>query len=413
MTACASKLQHLSVVAESAWGEDTTDMTGAQQLPHTGVVDVSTIRQAILESQRATQYKNEVKKGILGPWEEAEITYELELVGHGSTTAGAITITEFENHLAWFLGAAVRTATSGHTFDEGSDEDEFVLDATPPTFAVGGLARGGDKGDGGGDGQWFVVAAQDTTALDSKVALPAAPANDDPVYSAVNVYTLESTCGVDSKRMAIKTSDGQWVLHGCYPKRIQITGTAAGEIQKVVCTVGVSWAEPVTTTFPDTTTTASWTYNPAPAGAGSIFLQDYGTATRQILKCRRLTFDFQLGIRPQFGFDAANAYAKCVGAKRVQDMLTVTALIDAEGASATPTWETKARAGTPQHLLAGFSVGVGSAVAFYAPYLIWAQQVAVQVAENDTNHIQLTLKAGADTTGATELARSMFRMGFS
>ena len=41
--------------------------------------------------------------------------------------------------------------------------------------------------------------------------------------------------------------------------------------------------EPITTTFPDTTTTAAWTTNAVPTAAGSVFMNAYGTATRSTL----------------------------------------------------------------------------------------------------------------------------------
>ena len=413
MTADPSRLQHLSYVAEGAWGEVSTSMAGAQQIPHVGMVDLGGLRQAMIEVGRAQQYKNAIDKRVVGPWSDARFTFRVELTGHGGATSSAVTISELENLIAWAHGAVVRTSTSGHTFGAGSTESALVTAAAPPAMGVGGLFRVGDKKDTRGDGQWGVVEAFSGTALSSEVALPVAPNNGDVLHTAVNVYTYESTFTLSSKRFNIKTADEQWVLHGCFAEQITYVGGNAGELLYAEITVRVSWGEQVSATFPDTTTTAAWTYNGAPNAAGGIFMQDYGTVTRQILACRQLAINFQLGVRPLFSHAGADSYQVITGAKRVQDTCSVQLVIDATGPSAAPTWRTKALARTPQHLLAGYSVGAGTAMACYMPLLQWNEQTPVQTAGDDLNRLVLNLQASTDTSETDELSRSMLRWGFA
>jgi hypothetical protein len=413
MTACASRLQHLSYVAEAAWAEASTSMAGAQQIPHTGVVDVSGLKRALIEAGRAQQYKNAIDKRVAGAWSDARFTFRVEITGHGSATNGAITISELENLLGWAIGGVVRTATVGHTFDAGSTETALVLDAAPAAPGVGGLFRAGQKKDTRADGQWGVVETFAGVNLASEVALPAAPANDDVFYPAVNIYTVESTCVVTSKRFALKTADECWVVHGGFAESVKLMGGNAGELLMAEITVRVSWAEQVNVTFPDTTTTAAWTYNGAPNAAGGIFMNDYGTATRQILACRSLSIDLSLGVRPLISHAGVDGAQIITGASRTQDICKVELVIDAVGASATPTWLNKALAGTPQHLLAGYSVGNGTAAACRLGYLVWDTETPVQVANDDLNRLVLKLQAGTDVAETDELSRSMFKLGLT
>ena len=418
MTACSEKLQFAAYVTESAWAENSTDMTSAQRIPTTALFNLDGIRQSILMSERTVQYRNEVPVGITGPWDNAEFTIKFELTGHGSTTASGITVGAVENLLGWGMGCtAVRTSNSGDTIGGVSTATNLSTTAANG-FSVngeGGLFRVGVKNDGRADGQWSVVDAHSSNALTTKVALPATVATSalpDVVYSAVNMFTVESTCAVTSQRFILKTADLQVVAHGCFVKACSLTGYNTGEVGQCELTIGVSWAEPVSTTFPDTAATAAWTFNPAPNAAGYWNLQDYGTTTRNVVQVRSATINYTRGIVPLPG-QGVNVYQKWVGASQTPDQIRVSLVVDAAGASATPTWYTKARAQTPQHLLCPLSVSDGSAVCIYFPRLVWAEQVPMQTAVDGLNRVTLQFAASADTTGGSELERSAMRIAFA
>lgn len=414
MTACSSQLTFLSMVTESTWAENSTSTSSQVVIPHNGRADVSKLVQAMINSARAKQYRNEVPTGIPGPMEGAEFTFQTYIVGHGSTTSGATTATDFETLMAWIIGAGVVTAASGTTVN-GAGTATTITTTASGTFAPGGLFRAGVKNDTRADGQWGVVDTCVTTTLVSETAFAAAPtsATPDVIFSAYNAYTLETSCAMTSKRLFVKTADTQWCLHGCFVKSYSISGYNVGELPMIEVTVGVSWFEPLNATFPDTTA-LNWTTQPVPVAAGGIFLQDYGTTTRNIVDCRSMTINVTAGVVPLRAYNTVGAYQTIGGASRVPDQISVSLVIDAGGASANPTywagWLTNAR----KQLLCGLSTGAGSALAVYFPNLAYTGNRPTQIDSDGLNRVQVDFLAGTDTTEtASELSLSSMRWGFA
>lgn len=412
MTACAYNLQHLSYVAETTWAEQSTSQTGAQALPMVATIDVSGMGRAFVESGRVVSLLNQTPKRIVGTF-AGEFSLELELTGHGSATSGAMSLTALENLIAWVVGA-VATPPAG-TAITGASSTASSLDVTSSTgYLVGQLLRVGVKGDGRCDGQWGLASAVTTGNVALAAELPSAPAAADVVHSAATMYTVETSCAVTSKRFFVKTADFCWALHGCFPKAWSLQGLGVGQVPKLVVTVGVSEMTPISASLPDTTATAAWTYLPAPVAAGSIVLQDYGETSRQVLECRSFNVEVATGIVPIMGYDGAAAGQTIVSAKRGPTKVTVTAIVAAAGApTASPEWYARALANTDQQLVAGLSVGAGSAVAIACPLLHWDGKVPTQQDHEGFNSVGLTLVASADPAGTTDLARSVLRLGFA
>ena len=414
MPACSSKLSWLSWVTESAWGETSTSTASQVVIPHNGRIDLASIKQAMIASARAVQYRNEVQKGIPGPWADASFTFQMYMVGHGSTTAGATTATDFETAMAYIIGAGNVSAASGTTIAGVSTTTSLNTTASG-TFDVGSLFRVGVLNDARGGGQWGVVDSHVTTTLLSETAFGAAPtvALPDVIYSAYTAYTQETTCSLASRRVFLKTSDLQLCLHGCFVKSYTISGYNPGELPMIEVTMGVSWAEPLSATFPDTTA-LSWTTQPVPVAAGGIFLQVYGTTTRQIVNCRNLAVTVAVGVVPLLGHATVNEYQNITGASRTPDQISVSVTLDAEGASATPTWWTNWRTNARWHMLAGLSTGIGSAVACYFPNLALAGDIPTQVDSDGLNRVTVNFQAGTDTAESTDdLSLSAMRWGFA
>ena len=227
------------------------------------------------------------------------------------------------------------------------------------------------------------------------------------------VHTVESTCAVQSLRFFIKTADTNWCLHGCFLKAISLVGGAPGQIAKWQFTISPSWMEPITTTFPDTTTTAAWTTNAVPTAAGSVFMNAYGTTTRATLTARAITIGITLGIQPIMGYNGIDSAQMIVGASRIPDDIKVSLTVDAEGDSATPTWWSAWAANLRRHLLIAWSVGNGSTLSCYFPNLAWTGKQPTQMDMEGLNRVGLEFVAGTDTTGATDLARSAMRWGLA
>lgn len=414
MTACSSKLQHISYVIESAWGENSTSATSAQTIPTTVMADLSKLGRVMLDAGRIVQYRNERPKMIPGPF-EAEFTIEIEAIGHGSTCAGAVTATAAETLLGYALGAvASPTGADGTTISGTASTATSLNVAAASGLLAGQIIRLGAKNDGRGDGQPAVVSSHGTSVIALKTAAPAAMATAaDVVYTSINVHTVESTCATQPLRFFIKTADTNWCLHGCFVKALSFTGGSPGQIAKWQYTIGVSWLEPITTTFPDTTTTAAWTTNAVPTAAGSVFMNAYGTATRATLTARSISIGITLGVQPVMGYNGISTAQTIVGASRVPDDIKVSLIVDAEGDSATPTWWTAWAANLRRHLLIAWSVGDGSTLSCYFPNLAWAGKQPTQQDFEGLNRVPLEFVAGTDTAGATDLERSAMRWGLA
>ena len=414
MTACSSKLQHISYVIESAWGEASTSTTSAQTIPTTVMADLSKLGRMMLESGRIVQYRTERPKMIPGPF-EGDFVIEIEAIGHGSTTAGAVTATAAETLLGYALGAvATPTGADGTTISGTASTAVSLNVAAASGLLAGQIIRLGAKNDGRGDGQPAVVSSHGTSVIALKTAAPAAMnVAADVVYTSIMVHTVESTCAVQPLRFFFKTADTNWCAHGSFIKAYQFTGGAPGQIAKHVFTIGVSWMEPISTTFPDTTTTAAWTTNAVPTAAGSVFMNAYGTTTRATLTARAITIGITLGVQPVMGYNGIDTSQMIVGASRIPDDIKVSLTVDAEGDSATPTWWTAWAANLRRHLLIAWSVGNGSTLSCYFPNLAWTGKQPTQMDMEGLNRVGLEFVAGTDTTGATDLARSAMRWGLA
>ncbi len=411
MTACTTRIQALLYKNEASFGETATEMGSATRLKTASLIDMSSFQQPMLEPSKVNQYQNEISKGMPGPM-GGSFTFSMYLCGHGSSTSGATAITALGELLSWVLGGGNVTASSGHTVGNGSSASSIVTAATPPTFDVGGLFRIGAKNDGRADGQWNVVDTFSGTTLLGEVAFAAAPTLGDVIYSAETIYTAETSCDTTAKRFLIKTADLQLVVHGCFPTAIRISGLRAGEIPMAEITVGYSWFEPVSTTFPDTTSADDFVA--APSGAGSANIQVYGTVTRATYQLRDLQIDFTLGVQPVMSNDGPSGYGPVTGAKRVPSTCTVTCVVDAAGASATPAWWTAWATNAAHHALFSISTAAGSAMAFYFPYLVFAGPRPTQTDVDGLNRVRFQFRAGTDTTESTDdLSLSMMRVGLA
>lgn len=414
MTANPSKLQRLLVDDETSaalWAENVTSMSGAVALPVAGQIEMS-INQPMIETGRTVQYRNAGTLGAPGPW-DITLGYELWLVGHGSTTAGATSVTDLETHLGWVFGGGPTVSAASGTTVSGAASTVTDVDTTASgTYAAGALFRVGSKGDSGADGQWNVVATHTLTDLTTRVAFAAAPANGAVVYSAANVYTVEdaTSSAIVGKRFLCMTANTQWLVHGAFPTGITLSGFNGGEMPKARISCRGSWAEPRAETFPDTTSMA--THTPAPVSSGSLNIQTYGTTTRNAISYRNLTVDFTLGVTPLPGGDGVNAYQSIVGAKRTVDKCMITVVVDAGAASTTPTYWTNWLTNSWHHILWSGTTADGQAMAWYAARCKYMGARPTQSVNGELNAVTLTFEAHAnDALTTSALTLSMFRMG--
>ena len=410
MTACSAKLQSLEYVAEGAWGETSTDMSSGVRIPTLEQVSIEGLTHEMVSPGRVVQLKNDSTAGIPGK-QGGSFTFSVHLAGYGSTTASSVAVEVLGDLLGWAIGTNSVSASAGTTVSGGGSTVTSVDTVASATFAAGSLVRIGAKGDSGADGQWAVVNTHTLTALSLRTALPAAPANGAIVYAPETVYSAETSCAVPPWRFQILTADTQWVAHGCHPTGITFDNLGPGMIPTAKITVGVSWFEPVSTTFPSAKSVSTAT--PSPVAQGSAFFQTHGTTTRAPLGIRSLSIAYALGIQPIMGIDGNSPYQCITGASRTADTVTVTMVVDAGGASTTPTYWTAWLTNAAKHLLLGLSTVDGQALAFYLSRCFWEGNRPTQVDSDGLNRVTVTLRGAANTVTTNDLTRSMFRVGLA
>lgn len=413
MTANPSKLQRLNYKLESAssaWAENVTSMSTPFVVPALDKVDYA-INLPMVETGRTTQYRNEGTLGAPGPW-DISIGFDMFLAGHGSTMAGAITVSDRETFLGWVFGGVTRTATAGTVVNGGTSTTTNVVTTSSGTFSPGGIFWVGAKGDSGGDGQANVVDTNALTDLVPEIALPAAPANNAVVYPAVNIYTVEDATSstITGARYQWFTANQQIMAHGCFPNAATLSGFNAGEFLKLHVGNKGSWAEMRADTFPDTN--AMTIITPAPNAAGSLCIGAYDSTTRTTYSYRNLGVDFTLGTTALPGNDGVNAYQNIVGAKRTVDKIQISVTLDAPAASTSPTWWAAfITNGWYQILWTGTNAD-GQRVSFYAPRCKLIGNRPTQTTNGELNAVMLQFEAHTDTgETSSALALSAFRLG--
>ena len=403
----ASQLSALEYEAESVFGEDVTTFA-THRIPVLGPVDLSGLSHDKVEPDRAVQYRNEISQSVLMCM-GGTIKTKIDLAGHGATTAGTPTIDAIETWLGLVFGN-VASAPASTTSSAGTASAWTT--AASATFTAGAMCRLGVLGDGRGNGQFFPIATHVSTTLTTLVAADAAPSSADVVYGAYTVYGSETptSASVSSVRFRGLTANLRYELHGCYPMSVAFSGLNTGERPQIEITWAVSWWRYTTGTFPSAVTSNQ--YNPAPVAAGSFFLADFGTATRTKRTIRGFSLNFTYGVTPLEGPGGANAYQKCVGARRLSDDIRIEWTEDADAATTTPVLPGFATATTYKHACYTLSTTAGSAVGFYFPRLA-VTTVPIQMADGNINRLKCTARAGASTTTTSDLTMSAMRLGLA
>jgi len=400
-----SALGAICYEAEGSFGETTATAT-TLRLPHIGTVDVSGLVHNKEESERLRQYLNACPGYILGTMDGTFKT-KTYLTGHGSTTAGSTSATAYETWLGLFWGNGAVSAASGTTFTGGT--------ATAPTttasgtFASGSIGWAGALGDARGNGQPFVVSSHSTTTLNVLTALGGSPSNADVCASGFTFYLPETSYSVTSQRFLLQTADLEYLCHGCHPTAVAITGLSPGELPTIEITWKLAWWEYTTTQFPSTVT--GNTDNPAATAAGSLFVQNVGTATRSTRSARNFSINIELGMATLPGIGGVNQYQKWVGCRRTPSKITCMWMEDSETATTTPTIPGMGTSTTNKHILYGNGGPIGQRVAFYMPNVV-SKVVAIQKNDNGINSITYEGCADVGTTTTTDLTASALRGAF-
>lgn len=403
-------LLEINYEAESNFGENV-DTVATYKLHLREPVDTSGMEQKKIAPGTVTAYRGEPGDWILGTFEPTFRT-NLALPGHGSTTAGAVTITALETLLGLVFGNAATTAT-GSTLTGGTANAPTTTDSG--TLDPGDLCFIGALGDGDGEGQCYPIATHSATTLTLLVDLQGAPVNGAVRYGGTTIYphSAATSTNYTGIRMAIASANVQYLCHGCFPTAVAITGLNPGEVPMIDITWKAAWYEYKADTFPSAV--SSDTFNPAPTAGGSLVVNTVGTSTNSS-STRRIYRDFSveidLGTVECRGPGGYNAYQDIVGAKRGQDSCKVSWSEYAEATTTTPELPGFGTATNRKHAMLTLSTNDGSRVAMYWPSLR-VMNVPRRIDIGGINGYRIECMAGVGATTTSALTLSKYRIHFA
>ena len=393
--------------AESTFGEDI-DTTATYKLHLREPIDCSGIEQKKIAPGTVSVYRGEPGDWILGTFEPTFKT-KIAIPGHGSTTAGAITIAPHETLLGLIHGNAVTTAT-GTTLTGGTANIPTTTDSG--TLDAGDLCFIGALGDGDGEGQCYPIATHSAQNLTLLVDLQGAPVNGAVRYGGTTIYphsdpTNSNYTGI---RMCVRSANTQYLMHGCFPTAITYTGTNPGEVLMADVTWKAAWFEYKSASIP--TATATDTFNPGPNAAGSLVVNTVGTttnssSTRRVY--RDLTIEIDLGTIECRGPGGVNAFQDIVGAKRGQDSCKLSWSEYAEATTTTPELPGFGTSTNRKHAMLTFNTSNGQRTAWYFPSLR-VMNVPRQINLGGINGYRIECMAGVGPTTTSALTLSKWRM---
>ena len=356
----------LSSADEASWGDDS-NVTFDERIPLLAPVDVSGLTQNKQPMGRAMQYTNQAEPHIRMPY-EASFTTSMALTGHGSTCAGAITISDLGRLLGRCIGNNSVGQAGTTVAAAPTSASQFGLNGG--TVLSGGLIRVGAQKDSRGGGQWAAVNNASTITL--LTALAATPNENDVVYASELIYPYEGASAGDdtmvSQRMQFQSLNQIYRAWGVFPQSLTIS-LPIGGVGKIDITWGAAKAVPIGSapTWPNAT--AKDEFSAQPVGGGELWQNDNGTTTRAIKAISEFNLTIDLQVTPLMGQSGTDVYQNITGAVRTkcQASFNYVELAEASGTN-TPydAWNTDT--GTAQHVLYGASVGRdGASLGFYFP----------------------------------------------
>ncbi len=406
MATFPSNLGALLAADESAFCEVST--TFDERVP---IVNSTNEMSAALEQSKipvdlTIQYQNDGRleaDGIYG----GSFPITMFLGGHGSTCAGAISITALGRHLGRWLG--INDVTQEGTVVSSSPTSAIQFGLDGGTVKSGGLIRVGTIGDARGQGQAAVVNNASTITL--LTALDATPNEADVVYAYEMVHPAEddTAATIVSERYQIQTANQRYDARGCYCSSLSFSGFNTGDVSQVTAQINPSyWFAESASTWPTATSVDSFT--PAPVSAGSFYIQTVGTTTRTLLNVRDVQFNVDLQTIPLMGPGGNTARQAVIAARRVRCQASITFTVDSDAAGTDTIGDIWA--GTDlKHILYTLSAEDGSSVALYLPN---AKPVAIRPTQQDQSGVNaktITMMGLTGPTDTTDLLHSNFRIG--
>jgi hypothetical protein len=408
-----SALASLEYSAETAFAEDSSTFS-THRIPVRDAIDPSGLTWSKEATGHVTQYMTG-GSGYVLMGQAGSFTTKLDMTGHGTTTAGSPTISAVETLIGYVFGNATLSASASTTASGGTAA--AITTVASGTFAAGSLFRAGALGDGDGEGQMYRVGSHSGTTLTPANELAGAPVNGAVIFPAVNLYLHETpfgsglTASVPGLRFRFLSSNLQYACHGCYPTAVALSGLAPGQRPTIDITWAVSRWTAVSATFPSAVSTT--TNLPAPNAAGSLFVNDVGTATRAVRSYRDLSVEITLGMAPIMGPGGVSAYQSVIGCVRMPTQVKWSWVEDADATTASPVLQGWATSDTKRvHIMATLSPTVGKQVGLYSPN-VCVSEVPVQFNDGGINRVRFTGMAETGQTTTTNLTASSLVMGWA
>lgn len=347
----------------------------------------------------------------LGP-REAMLEFTTWWPGHLTTAAGALTETWVQDLLSDGLGGG-NTAAVGTTVSSATTGASVTFTATTG-WAAGGIGRMGVKGDARGDGQAFVVnsVASPVTFL---TAVGATPSNGDVIYATQVAYHDESTAyTLATKRFLVgyassPTTGAQYHLMGGQLAGLRfVLPVGQNALPTVTFTYRFAYWQRFAVTIPSSSLTLKDNFC-APIAGGSLFVQDVGTTTRNVVQASSADLTVDVGLEPIYGPGGAGTYSQIVGWTRTGCKPSLNLTVPYE--TSWETWFDTANDSFTykQFLFTGNAIN-GRSVGFYMPRVMPVGNRPSQVIEsNGQCYLPLSLVGRESTVTTTELTRSAVR----
>ena len=404
-----SALGSVCYESESSWAENVTTFT-TLRIPTRNAIDPKTILHEKLDTMRTSQYRSDGSDKVLG-CQGGTLVMQSPLCGHGSTTAGSVTITAYETFLGRiFGGTSAVSFAAGGTVTGGTANIPTI--STSGTGVAGSLAFVGTRGDTDGEGQGFAFSGHSGNNLTLLTNLAGSPVNGALVGAPSMIFptTSPTSTSITGTRFLVQSGNTHYRLHGCYPSAVSISGLSPGELPVIDHTWGISAWGYSTATFPSTVSTE--TANGAVVSSGSLWVNDVGTATHAgYRECLNFTVNYTLGVQPIDASGGVFQYQKTVAAVRTPDVIKLSWTERADANTLTPTLPGYGTGTTRKHVLYTCSTADGSRIAFYFPS-VCIDNVATQGSTNGVNTFTIEATAYVGPTLTTELTRSPMRIAF-
>jgi hypothetical protein len=331
-----SVLQHVLFEAETpstGYAENVTTFGG--RLPVLGTIDLAGLTRTKMAPEWMVQRRNDGHGHIKG---ENDVTWTMRgrFPGHGSSTAGSgLTMSTLGTWLGDQIGIGALAHTAGTTISGGT--------ATAPTvalasgYAAGCVLRVGARNDGDGGGQFHRVLTHSASTINLANALMGAPVNGAVVYTAEQLYPLETVNTVPTYRYQIGSGNQRYNIHGGFSETIGISGLNPGEFPTWEAGMRGAAAYPTTGgAWP--TATAVVQNRPAHVANGSLTFAEVGSTTRVAYDIRDFQLTYTLGINADKGPGGIWDGQTIMSVRRTPDTCTGSFYVDASTASAAPFW---------------------------------------------------------------------------